>query len=89
MTDPIDSQDVHQRHCPMLGHEVGFGYCRAPGQPLPCRRVLDCWWETFDVGAFVRANWTAEQIDEILRPRQDKVTTLLSLIEQTRRVERS
>ena len=34
----------------MLGHDLTFAYCRAPAKQLPCRKILDCWFETFDVG---------------------------------------
>lgn len=68
----------------MLGHEVPFAYCREPGGQTPCRKVFDCWWETFDVEAFMRCTHDEEMIERILQPRQDKVTTLVQLIEQAR-----
>ena len=56
----ITSQDHRTRHCPMLGHVIGLGYCRAPGVDLPCGRILDCWWEQFDVEAFIQAHYSPE-----------------------------
>ncbi len=81
----IEQHDGRTRRCPMLGHEVRFAYCRAPGRELPCGRVLDCWFETFDVEAFIRVHYSGEQIDEILAPRPDKVASLVELIEKARR----
>ncbi len=86
MTDSrIDEHDRRERRCPRLGHPVPFSYCRKPGRDLPCRRIFDCWWETFDVEGFVRAHWTEEEIARILAPPKDKVSTLVELIEQARR----
>ena len=45
-------QDVLPR-CPRLGHELTFGYCRQETRGKPCRLILDCWWERFDVRAFL------------------------------------
>ena len=69
----------------MLGHEVPFSYCRAPARHLPCGKVLDCWYEAFDVEGFLRAHFTEAEISEILRPRQDKMVTLVELIERALR----
>ena len=68
----------------MLGHPVQFSYCRSPGGPLPCRRIFDCWWETFDVESFVRAHYSGEEIETILAPRTDKMTSIVELIERAR-----
>jgi SH3-like domain-containing protein len=69
----------------MLGHDVPFSYCREPGREVPCGRVMDCWREVFDVEGWVQSHFTAAQIAEITAPRQDKVATLVELIEQARR----
>ena len=84
MTDDIQANDARTRRCPMLGHDVAFRYCRAPAAPLPCRRVLDCWWETFDVESFIRAHFTAEQMAAILAPPKPKMTTLVELIQKAK-----
>jgi hypothetical protein len=68
----------------MLGHEVKFRYCREPGAPLPCRKIFDCWWETFDVRQFIDAHYSEEQIKQVLAPRADKMTSLVDLIQQAR-----
>jgi hypothetical protein len=83
--EDITSHDGRKRRCPMLGHDVQFSYCRAPGRRLPCRRVFDCWFETFDVEAFIRGHFAEADIQQILAPPTDKVSTLLDLIEKARR----
>ena len=85
MGEDISHHDGRRRRCPMLGHDVPFAYCRAPASEIPCRRVFDCWWETFDVEAFVRAHYSEADVAEILAPRQDKTATLVELIERARK----
>ena len=88
MPDEINQNDHRVRRCPMLGHDVSFAYCRAPGSELPCRRIFDCWWETFDVESFVRAHFSEADIREVLALRQDKVTSLVDLIDRAKRARR-
>lgn len=88
MADEIDSHDPRQRRCPKLGHQVPFSYCRQPAANLPCGRILDCWWETFDVQAFLRAHYSDEDIREILTPRKDKRVSLVELIEKARNAQK-
>ena len=84
MADPITEHDSLKRRCPMLGHDLAFSYCRAPGRELPCGKIFDCWWETFDVESFVRAHFTEEQVGQILAPREDKLVSLLEQIERAK-----
>ena len=63
---------------------MNFSYCRSPGTELPCGKVFDCWWERFDVKAFVEGHWTPEQIALILSPRKPKILTLVELIQKAR-----
>ncbi|HOF18542.1 MAG TPA: hypothetical protein PK082_06505 [Phycisphaerae bacterium] len=77
--------DARTRHCPLLGHEVNFAYCRQAGRELPCRKVLDCWWRAFDVGAFLREQFTPEQLQAALAPPPPKLATLVDLIDRARR----
>ena len=73
----------------MLGHPVPFSYCRAPGRDLPCPRIFDCWWETFDVEGFIRSHFSEADITRITRPPPDKRATILELIERARRAKES
>jgi len=65
---------------------VSFSYCRAPGRELPCGKVFDCWWETFDVESFIRGHYCEADIRKILAPPKDKAVTLAELIEKARKV---
>jgi hypothetical protein len=85
MTQDITAHDDRTRRCPMLGHDVPFSYCRAPGRELPCGRIGDCWWQTFDVEAFVRAHYGEEEIRQILAPPRNKTVSIAELIERARK----
>jgi hypothetical protein len=74
--------DTLSQRCPMLGHEVPFSYCRQPGQEVPCRKIFDCWWETFDIKKFIEENYSRETRAAILQPPKPKVLSLLEIIEQ-------
>jgi len=69
----------------MLGHEVTFAYCRSPGGKTPCRKALDCWWETFDVEAFLRGQYGDEAIARILAPPKGKLLSLVELMERAKK----
>jgi hypothetical protein len=80
-------QDVLPR-CPRLGHELTFGYCRQETGGKPCRLVLDCWWEQFDVRCFLEAHLSAEAMAQVERasasPPPSKVLSLLDIVQQAR-----
>lgn len=80
-------QEVLPR-CRRLGQEVTFGYCRQETRGLPCRLILDCWWERFDVRGFLQAHLSPEAMAQVERagtsPPPAKVLSLLDLVEQAR-----
>jgi len=80
-------QDVLAR-CPRLGHELTFGYCRQETRGKPCRLILDCWWERFDVRAFLAANLAEEAMAQVeragLAPPPSKVLSLVEMIQQAK-----
>jgi hypothetical protein len=81
----ITEHDAKKRRCPLLGHEVAFSYCRTPGSDTPCRKIYDCWWETFDVAAFMKEHYDEATISRVTAPPPPKTATLMDLIEQARR----
>jgi hypothetical protein len=80
-------QDVLPR-CPRLGHELTFGYCRQEAGRKPCRLILDCWWERFDVRAFLQAHLPAEAMAQVEHASAAappaKMLSLVELIQQTK-----
>jgi hypothetical protein len=71
------------RRCPRLGHAVAFGYCLRCDREQPCFKVVDCWWETFDIVQYLKDHLTEEQFGRVVNARpQPKMASLLELIEQ-------
>jgi hypothetical protein len=70
----------------MLGDEVPFLYCRTQEGNRLCPRILDCWWETFDICGFLKANLTEAQFTALASPspRPPKLVTLSDLIAQAK-----
>ncbi len=74
-----------ERRCPRLGGDVPFDYCCAcEAGKRPCFKVLDCWWERFDVVAYMKARLSPENF-AVLATRHappNKVGSLVDLIRQ-------
>ena len=68
----------------MLGHHLGFSYCRTMNESLPCSKILDCWFETFAVQEFIEQNYTEEERQKIFAPPKPKITSLLEAIEKAK-----
>jgi len=82
-----DKQDNLVRRCPRLGNPVPFDYCEICGdEQQPCFKILDCWWEHFDVVQYLKDNLSEDQFDHLLQARpKPKVSSLIELIEQARK----
>lgn len=71
--------------CPKLGHQIYFSYCVKENQGIPCFRTLDCWFEHFEVEAFLEKELTPAQWKAAFtNPPKPKMTSLLELIEQAK-----
>src|ERR1035437_188464 len=74
--------------CPRLGHDPTFGYCRQESRGKPCRLILDCWWERFDVRAFLQAHLPEEDMAQVERagaaPPPSKVLSSVEMIQQAK-----
>lgn len=84
-SDAATPEDGQPLHCRRLGHPVTFQYCRSGSGDLPCARILDCWFQTFDVAEYLRSRYTPEQIDRLLRPPRDKLSQILDIVGAVRR----
>jgi hypothetical protein len=75
------------RRCPRLGNPVPFDYCEICGNDQqPCFKILDCWWEHFDVVQYLKENLTEDQFYQLSQTcPKPKVTSLIELIEQARK----
>ena len=91
MSDSGDQPvDAYRIRCPKLGGEVTFAYCRSEQGHLPCSRMILCWQRHFPVEAYLRDRLTEDEWEACFsRPPQDKMTTLIELIEAARRRKES
>ena len=81
-SDPRD----RTRRCPRLGGPVPFHYClKAEKGEQICFKVVDCWWQYFDVVGYLRKQMTAEELAALVenRPRP-KMTSIMELIAKAR-----
>ena len=78
---PFD--DLEMR-CPRLGGPVDFGYCRRCGEyDRPCFKILDCWWQRFDVVGHLKSRLSPAEFEALARKRPpEKITSLIDLIAQ-------
>jgi glutathione S-transferase len=56
----------------------------------PCLKVVDCWWETFDIVRYLQEHLPEEQFARVLNARpKPKVASLVEIIAQTKqRIQR-
>jgi hypothetical protein len=75
------------RRCPRLGNPVPFHYCKIYGdQQQPCLKIIDSWWEHFDVVRYLQDRLPEAQFNRLMeRNPKPKVSSLLELIEQARK----
>lgn len=76
----IEQHDEQEGYCPMLGHFLKFSYCRTMKEGQPCGRILNCWFQTIEIEAFITRNYSAEEQQKILEPPKPKFNTLVDLI---------
>ena len=78
--------EKYQRRCPRLGGPVAFAYCESCGeQNSYCFKILDCWWEHFDIVGYLKQKLTQTEIEEIARARpKPKVASLIELIQKAK-----
>jgi hypothetical protein len=70
-----------------LGGLVAFFYCTAcDAECRPCGKIVDCWWETFDVLCYLKDTLAPEEFDRLTRAKPvSKVSQLVDIIEQSQK----
>ena len=82
------NKDDLERRCPRLGGTITFGYCRTSSgeEKLPCWKIFDCWWEIFDVVAYLKQSLPDNKFDRIAATKpKPKIVSLLEMIEQAKK----
>jgi len=82
-----EDMDRLERRCPRLGGPVSFGYCRTSGDDHSvCWKILDCWWESFDVVGYLQDSLSAEQFNKLVHAKpKPKIVSLIELVEQAKK----
>jgi hypothetical protein len=84
----IEEYDNLIIHCPQLGGEVPFHYCRTINEDLPCRRILVCWEFRIEISKFLNENYSFDQIERALSPpTKTRIETILELIEKAKKIK--
>ena len=78
----ISDYDNLEMRCPILGHEIKFQYCRSVNLGLPCKKIMDCWFQHIPVENFLRKYFSEEEFKTIFKPQKPKLTSLVELISQ-------
>jgi hypothetical protein len=80
------TQNPLSRYCPRLGGPVTFSYCLRCELEQPCFKVVDCWWETFDIVGYLKDHFSEDQFERLMKVRtQSKMVSLVEAIEQAKR----
>lgn len=86
----MPDQDVNnlERRCPRLGSDISFRYCLLSGEDDgPCFKILDCWWEYFDVTDYLRQNMPATAFAELIRTAEKPKNKIGSIIDIIQKVQ--
>lgn len=82
-----ENYDQLQYHCPRLGHEISFSYCRQEGNGIPCPRIVACWRLVFPVESWIKESLPPEDWEQFCSQGQkDKITSLIDLIAKAKGV---
>ncbi|MCK5069770.1 MAG: hypothetical protein KAR01_04490 [Desulfocapsa sp.] len=77
-----EQHDNEEGYCKMLGHFLTFDYCKTANKGLPCSKVLDCWFQQFNVQEFLKNNYSEDEQKMIFEPPKPKILSLSEILEQ-------
>ncbi len=82
----LDRHDHLEQRCPRLGSLITFQYCRKHGgEGGLCWKLLDCWWEHFDVRAYVSETYGEDTAEKLAADKpKPKIASLIELIAAAR-----
>jgi len=80
-----------ERRCPRLGSPISFRYCLISGEDdAVCWKILDCWWETFDVESHLKSNMPESDFNALMakavKP-MNKIGSILEIVEKVKKSE--
>jgi hypothetical protein len=81
----MDQYDNERIYCRRLGHWLTFNYCRQETDGLPCRKIIDCWFEKLPIKEFLKGTYKEEEISYIFKSSKPKLTSIVELIDQAKK----
>jgi len=82
----IGTYDSLEIRCRLLGHQVPFRYCRSSNENLPCRKIMDCWWQRIEIETYLRGNFTPDELNRsVFAEPRPKIASLIDLIEKAKK----
>jgi hypothetical protein len=83
---PIEMYDSLETRCRVLGHQVPFHYCRSSNGNLPCRKIVDCWWERVEIEVYLKDHFTPEELNRsVFAKPKSKIVSLVELVERAKK----
>ena len=80
-----EQYDKKNGYCRMLGHTLGFRYCRTMNEGLPCHNILNCWFERFDIKSFMSAHYSEEELQAVFQPPKMKIAAMVEVINKVKK----
>ena len=80
-----EQYDEKNGYCRMLGHTLGFRYCRTMNGGLPCHNILNCWFERLDIEAFMSAHYSEAELQTVFQPPKMKIATMVEVIDKVKK----
>jgi len=88
VTPMIEINDLLKIHCPQLGGEIPFRYCRTVNDTLPCRRIIPCWEFRTNIVQFLKDHFSVDEMQRFLAPpAKTRIETLIDLIEKAKKIK--
>jgi len=78
----IEKHDTEYGYCRKLGHHLHFKYCRSEQNGEPCSKILDCWFEKFDVRAYMDKHYSKLKSETHNKTLPNKTATIYDLIQK-------
>jgi glutathione S-transferase len=64
---------------------VGFDYCMRCEPEQPCFKVVDCWWETFDIVQYLKDHLPDDLFGRVMDARpKSKIAALVAVAAQAK-----
>ena len=81
----MNEYENKSNYCRKLGQWITFSYCCRENNNLPCRSIVDCWFEILPVREFLEKNYDGESIAYLSATPKPKLASIVELIERAKK----